>query len=125
MNRFDGKTVLVTGSDSGIGQLLLLEFAKEGASVVIHGISDKSIDDTASLLEKEGIDDSRYLKVKGFFNEDDKIFEELIEKTIEKFGQLDVLVNNSGVATKPGMDARTDFGKIEHMDFVWKINMRA
>lgn len=43
MGAFDGKTVIVTGSSSGIGQAIAVTFAKEGAHVMIHGRDEKGV----------------------------------------------------------------------------------
>lgn len=124
MRRFDEKVVIVTGSDSGIGQNILLGFAKEGASIVVHGIDDELIDETVDLLKNAKVDESKILKIKGFFD-DDFVLKKLIEETIAKFGRLDILVNNAGVFKKPRTDHFKESYSNENIDFVFKINTRA
>ena len=121
MSRFNGKVVIVTGSSSGIGQGVLLGFAKEGASVVIHGVNQQRLYDTEALLKENGIPESRFLTIQGEV-QDEKVQEKLINDTVAKFGRLDVLVNNAGVVFKHGI---TDHSSVENFDYVLNINFRA
>ena len=121
MGRFEGKVVIVTGSSSGIGQAVLLGFAKEGASVVIHGVNQQRLNDTEALLKSNGIPESRFLTVQGEV-QDEKVQEKIINDTVAKFGRIDVLVNNAGVASKGGV---SDLSSIENLDYVMSINFRA
>ena len=121
MGRFEGKVVIVTGSSSGIGQAVLLGFAKEGASVVIHGVNQKRLQDTETLLKENGISEDRFLIVRGEI-EDEEVQEQIIEDTVAKFGKIDVLVNNAGVGSKVGVD---DLSSVENLDYVMNINFRA
>ena len=53
LNRFAGRVILITGSSAGIGRQAALEFAKEGASVVIHGQHQQRLDGTEQMLQNE------------------------------------------------------------------------
>jgi len=121
MSRFDGKVVIVTGSSSGIGQAVLLGFAKEGASVVIHGVNQQRLHDTEALLKENGIPESRFLTIQGEV-QDEKVQEKLINDTVAKFGRIDVLVNNAGVTSKGGI---TDLSSVENLDYVFNVNFKA
>ncbi|MBN1614546.1 MAG: 3-oxoacyl-ACP reductase FabG [Deltaproteobacteria bacterium] len=86
------KIALVTGAGSGLGQASILALAREGAKVAVNDIHDNRIQETVSLVEKEGgeafgvnADVSSAKAVKGMF-----------EKIVKKFGTLDILVNNAG-----------------------------
>ncbi len=91
--RFTGKTALVTGSSSGIGRAAALLFAREGADVVINGRDEKKIASVVKEAEKLG---RRALGIRtnvGSFAE----VNGMVEKTLQTFGHLDILVSNAGV----------------------------
>lgn len=86
------KVALITGGDSGIGRAVAVLFAREGADVAIAYIEEE--DDaatTAKAVEKEG---RRCFALKGDVK-DPAFCRELVEKTVDVLGQLDVLVNNA------------------------------
>ncbi len=87
-----GKRALVTGGDSGIGRSVAAMFAKEGADVAIVYLNEhKDADETKRLVEQEG---RQCLAVAGDVG-DSAACNEIIERTIEELGGLDILVNNS------------------------------
>src|SRR5215510_16134219 len=91
--RFTGKTALVTGSSSGIGRAAALLFAREGADVVINGRDEKKIASVVQEVEKLG---RRALEIRanvGSFAE----VGGMVEKALQAFGHLDILVSNAGV----------------------------
>ena len=90
------KTVVITGASSGIGKACAEAFAIRGANVVISGRNIKNLEDTATELRKTG---AQILAVAGdVSNETDcKI---LIKKAIEKFVEIDVLINNAGISMR-------------------------
>ncbi|WP_087972292.1 SDR family NAD(P)-dependent oxidoreductase [Oceanobacillus rekensis] len=90
--RFKGKTAIVTGGASGIGEATVKQFAEEGAKVVISDMSDKG-KDLSDLLNKEGYE-TIFIKTDVTNEEDVK---NLIDVTVEKFGSLDVLFANAGI----------------------------
>jgi NAD(P)-dependent dehydrogenase (short-subunit alcohol dehydrogenase family) len=94
--KLDGKVALITGGDSGIGRAVALAFAKEGADVVIAYLDeDRDAEETRSLVEEEG---RRCLAVAGDIREEE-FCNELVRRTVEEFGKLDVLVNNAADQT--------------------------
>uniref|UniRef100_A0AC35G2C7 Uncharacterized protein n=1 Tax=Panagrolaimus sp. PS1159 TaxID=55785 RepID=A0AC35G2C7_9BILA len=120
MGRFDGKSIIVTGSSSGIGQAALIAFAKEGASVVVHGTNSERIEKTRQLLKEASISEDRILVVQGEIQKEETL-QNLVSKTLEKFGKIDVLINNAGIGSGKGETEST----IENFDEVMAVNLRA
>jgi citronellol/citronellal dehydrogenase len=90
-----GKVAIVTGSRRGMGKAFALGFAQAGADVVICGRSDdETLQEVARGIEATG---RRVLAVKADVCQEADV-EHMVSKTIEKFGHIDVLVNNAGVA---------------------------
>lgn len=91
--RLKGKVAIVTGSDSGIGRATAILFAREGAKVAIsHLEEDDDAEFTAEQIRKEG---SEALIHRGDLG-DPEVAKDLVRQTIDKWGRLDVLVNNAG-----------------------------
>lgn len=104
--RFAGKTVIVTGSSTGIGEGIARRFHAEGANVIINARNAEKCAATAQTL-----DPARTLVVAGDVSKAD-FANEIVAAAVEKFGQLDCLVNNAGVADQGLLhemdDARID-----------------
>ncbi len=94
MGKLDGKIALITGSDSGIGKATAIEFAKEGANVVITYHTDKEgAEETLQKIENEGV---KGIIIKVDVSEESQV-EEMFDKTLERFGTLDILMNNAAI----------------------------
>uniref|UniRef100_A0A915EKS1 Uncharacterized protein n=1 Tax=Ditylenchus dipsaci TaxID=166011 RepID=A0A915EKS1_9BILA len=93
--RFADKVVIITGSTSGIGQAAAYRFGQEGAFLTIHGRNQDGMQETLRKLREMGVKDDRILQVFGDVREE-KTLKDIIEKTAQKFGRIDVLVNNAG-----------------------------
>ena len=103
MARFTAKTVIVTGAGSGIGAATAARFAGEGANVVLAGRTRGKLDRVAA-----GLDPARTLVQEADVG-DLAAVEALVAAAVERFGGLDVLVNNAGVAEFGGLlDASLD-----------------
>ncbi|KAH7719797.1 Protein F02C12.2 [Aphelenchoides avenae] len=109
--------LLLLGSSAGIGQQTALDFAKEGASVTVHGLfagEKNTVHDAEKFLVDAGIPADRFLVVPGPI-EAAKTQESIVESTVKKFVRLDVLVNNAAVMKPPGMS-------IAEMDTLWNAS---
>nr|MBA2531796.1 SDR family NAD(P)-dependent oxidoreductase [Nocardioidaceae bacterium] len=93
-NQLAGKVALITGSDSGIGQATAVEFAKEGADIVVNYLNDETgAGQTRSAVEAEG----RQALVVQCDVSDEHQVEAMFDQTVKRFGTVDILVNNAGV----------------------------
>lgn len=91
--RFQDRTVLVTGAGSGIGRAVALAFAAEGAQVVVAGRRREPLDDTAALIEEAG---GKALALTADVSRAPDV-QAVVAAAVDRFGSLDVAVNNAGV----------------------------
>ncbi|MBS4213757.1 SDR family oxidoreductase [Neobacillus rhizophilus] len=90
--KLSGKTAIITGGDSGIGKSVAIYFAKEGADVAIVYLEEhQDAEETKGIIEAEG---RRCLLFSGDIGNEDYC-KEVVKKTIDEFGRLDILVNNA------------------------------
>jgi NAD(P)-dependent dehydrogenase (short-subunit alcohol dehydrogenase family) len=93
-NRLRGKAILITGGDSGIGRAIAVAAAKEGANVAITHTAFEQDDaaETARLVTGKGVECVK------FEADLDRVEDcrRVVERTIEHFGRLDILVNDAG-----------------------------
>ena len=108
MSRFKDKVVLVTGAASGIGLAAARRFLDEGARVVMLDIDDAGLKEAAARLPQE-----RVLLQVGDTAEQNTAAT-AIKAAVERFGALDVLVNNAGVATEGDImqTSEADFARV-------------
>lgn len=105
------KTALITGAAKGIGKAVALAFAKEGYNIVInYNGSKEAALNTQQEIEALGV---KTLVVQADVSDEDQV-KTMVEKSIETFERIDVLVNNSGI-NKDGLMLRMsyeDFHKV-------------
>lgn len=90
--KLSGKTSLITGADSGIGRAVAIAFAREGADIAIaYFTEEKDAQTTADWVQKAG---RRAILLPGDIQLRSHC-NEIIKRTIDEFGQLDILVNNA------------------------------
>ncbi|PIL21195.1 short-chain dehydrogenase [Puniceibacterium antarcticum] len=92
IGKLKGKVALITGGDSGIGRAVAVLFAREGAKVAIAYIDEtRDAEETRKLVEAEG---SEALLIPGDLGDKAHAFA-AVAQTIDRFGQLDILINNA------------------------------
>lgn len=89
----DGKVALITGASQGLGKALALAYAEEGAKVVINSRSEGSIKPVAEEAGRKG---AEVLAVAADVSDGEEV-RRLVDAAVERFGRIDVLVNNAGV----------------------------
>ena len=90
--KLEGMSALVTGGDSGIGRAVAVLYAREGADVaIVYLEEDQDAEETRRHVEDEG---ARCIMIKGDVS-DPAFCREAIDKTLQVFGKLDILVNNA------------------------------
>jgi len=90
--KLDGKVALITGGDSGIGRAVAVLYAREGAKLAIAYLEEhEDAEETKRLVEEEG---GEALLIPGDLGRKETA-EAAVAKTVERFGQLDILVNNA------------------------------
>lgn len=104
--RLAGKAAIITGGDSGIGRAVAIAFAREGADVLIAYLNeDDDARETARWVEEAG---RKAVLVPGDIT-DRAHCNAIVDKAVQAFGRLDVLVNNAAYQmTYPSLDAITD-----------------
>lgn len=90
MGRFAGATVLITGATGGLGRGAAKGFAAEGARLVLSDIDERALADLAATLQAETATLAGNIA-------DEKLSEDLVRLAVEKFGRLDVAINNAGI----------------------------
>src|ERR671932_2013237 len=91
------RVAVVTGSSKGIGKAIALEFANAGYSVVINARNEEELNQAAKDISKSIKDAGRIVSIPGDISKE-SVCISLIESAVKKFGRIDVLVNNAGIA---------------------------
>ncbi|MCA1716035.1 MAG: SDR family oxidoreductase [Actinobacteria bacterium] len=95
LQQLENKVAIITGGSSGIGRTIALAFAREGAAVTVNYVGDDQdeAEDAVKQIEDAG---GKAVAVRADVTSQEDV-EDLVRKTVEEFGRLDIMVNNAGV----------------------------
>ena len=118
--KLEGKKAIITGGDSGIGRAVALAFAREGADVLISYLEEEEQDaqETVQVVEQAG---KTVVKTPGDISEEAQC-QAIVDRAVEEFGQIDVLVNNA--AHQKTVSGIADIST-ELLDHTFKTNIYA
>lgn len=114
--RFKDKVVIITGSGRGIGKELAIEFAKEGAKVVVCALHQSTCDNVLSIIKENG---GEAISVPVDVSKEEGA-RKLIETATDTYGTIDILVNNAGVVRDKNLPDMT----VEDWDMVLDISLK-
>lgn len=97
MGKLNGQVAIVTGGSSGIGRATAKLFAAEGAKVVVAGRRSEKVGSVSGKITKEG---GTCLAVPTDVSKGQQV-EHLMQTTLERFGRIDILLNNAGILPSP------------------------
>lgn len=114
----DGKVIVVTGGNSGIGKAIVLAMAAEGASVVVDYVAHE--DATTTLIGEVERAGGRATGVEADITRSDDLHR-MMQSAVDAYGRLDVLVNNAGVETRQSLLETTE----DDYETVMAVNMKS
>jgi len=113
-----GKVAIITGSSKGIGESMARALAEQGASVVISSRKQEAVDAVAAAFVADGLSAEGIACHVG----DGEQLKNLVAKTIEKFGRIDILINNAATNPVFGSLSEAEEGAF---DKIMNVNVRA
>lgn len=114
---FTGKIILITGGSSGIGADAAIHLAKLGASVAIVGRNAERLNEVAEQIRLSGSPEPFAV-----IADVTKDTERIISETIQRFGKLDVLINNAGIIRN---NSGEPLGALDTFDQIFNTNVRS
>lgn len=111
-----GKVAIVTGGAQGIGKSIATQLAQAGANIVIADVVEEVAKSTAQEISQKG---NEAISIKVDVSSLSSV-EEMVKKTLDKFGRIDILINNAGITR----DALVMRMKEEDWDLVLDINLK-
>lgn len=117
-NRLEGRNALITGGDSGIGRAVAIAYAREGANVAIQFFPGEEED--ANVVKKHIEDAGKKSLLLAYDLREDGAATEIVEKTVQAFGELDILVLN---AAQQIAQATLEDLSIKQVEDTFKVNI--
>jgi len=124
MNDLRGKTIFITGSSRGIGREIALRCARDGAQLVITGktvAAHAKLPGTILSVADEVVQAGGKALAIQLDVRDEQAIQAAVAQTVERFGGIDVLVNNASAISMTPMLETTP----KRLDLMWDVNMRA
>jgi len=124
MNDLRGKTIFITGSSRGIGREIALRCARDGAKLVITGktvVSHAKLPGTILTVADEVVQAGGQALAIQLDVRDEQAIQAAVAQAVEKFGGIDILVNNASAISM----ASTLETTAKRLDLMWDVNMRA
>lgn len=116
MGRMQNKVAVITGAGVGMGRCHALLFAKEGASVVVTDINEKTGRETVGLIEKAG---GKAIFIRHDVSKASE-WESVCSSAVSHFGRIDALVNNAGILTLKTLEETSE----QDWDLIFDINAK-
>lgn len=117
MRNLYGKAALLTGASGGIGRALAAALAQNGVNLALCGRNAKALHEVCMAVQAAGV---QAIALPGDLTED-AYLRECVQKTVEQFGALDILINNAGEVLSKPLDVVTP----AEYDHVMAVNARA
>ena len=117
MKTLEKQCAIVTGAARGIGRAICVELAERGANILATDLLRDELNETVAAVEAKGV--GAVAEVADITKPE--VADRLVETATEKFGQLDIMVNNAGITRDTLILSMTD----EQWDTVLNVNLRA
>ncbi|WP_336773500.1 SDR family NAD(P)-dependent oxidoreductase [Paenibacillus sp. MMO-58] len=115
--KLSGKTAIVTGGSSGIGEAIVRLFAAEGANVVI---ANRIVNDAARVIEQMQTNGGNIVAVQTDVSKDEEV-RRLIQETVRQFGRIDIVVNNAAAIMPKYLEEVEE----EEWDRIFNVNLKS
>lgn len=120
MKQLEGKTAVVTGAASGMGRAFAIRFAQAGMNVVLSDVEEPVLDEAVAEVGAIAADHGRQATGAITDVSDEQAVKDLAEESIGRFGQVNVVCNNAGVA---GSDLTSGPGSLSTANWKWVLDV--